>query len=541
MKMKIRFMPADKEIFVNKTDNLLNIANHAGVLIDASCGGTKKCGKCKVKILSGATAPLTETETSLLSLFEIENGYRLACCLDIDSDLEVYVPASHGGSTRKKRMTILPEGFVADTFECSSPCYGIAFDIGTTTVVGMLWSLANHTLVDTEARTNYQSVYGADVISRIQFCNQDDSNVTLLQQKIISCFNDILEDLLIRNQILPQQIHDVTIVGNTTMSHLVTGVHPRPLALAPFTPVFLEAPNLSAEELGLHVNPSANVYLLPNIAGHVGSDIVGMMLSTSIYKSSGSHIAIDIGTNGEIVAIKNGRLLTCSTAAGPAFEGACIYHGMRAASGAIEKVVITGGEVQIQTIDNSVPVGLCGSGLIDAVAALLDAGVIEPSGRMLPQDEALEEELPYSLCKRIITYNHLPAFVLTPSDQAEPVLLTQQDVREVQLAKGAILAGIQTLMKMLDMKEHEIDSILLAGAFGNYIDKSSALRMGLLPDISKEKIVSVGNAAGAGASMALLSSEQRDIASRIAKETEHVELSLNMDFQEFYMYAMTFE
>jgi uncharacterized 2Fe-2S/4Fe-4S cluster protein (DUF4445 family) len=391
--MKIQFMPAGKEIFTNKNENLLNIANQAGVLIDASCGGTKKCGKCKVKILNGVTAPLTEVEMSLLSPFEIENGYRLACCLDIDSDLEVYVPASHGGSTRKKRMTILPEGFVADTFECSSPCYGIAFDIGTTTVVGMLWYLANHTLVDTEARTNYQSIYGADVISRIQFCNQDDSNVTLLQQKVISCFNDILEDLLIRNQILPQQIHDVTIVGNTTMSHLVTGVHPRPLALAPFTPVFLEAPNLSAEELGLHVNPSANVYLLPNIAGHVGSDIVGMMLSTSIYKSSGSHIAIDIGTNGEIVAIKNGRLLTCSTAAGPAFEGACIHHGMRAASGAIEKVVITGGEVQIQTIDNSVPVGLCGSGLIDAVAALLDAGVIEPSGRMLPQDEALEEEL----------------------------------------------------------------------------------------------------------------------------------------------------
>ena len=539
--MKIRFMPLDKEVFAGANENLLHIANRSGISIDANCGGVKKCGKCKIKILNGNTDSLTETEKYLLSPFEIQNNYRLACCLNISSDLEVYVPAFHGDSTRKKNMTKLPETFTADTIKNSSPGYGIAFDIGTTTVVGMLWDFQNQSLVDTEARTNYQSSYGADVISRIEFCNQNGEHVSLLQQKIIHCFNDILEDILIRNQILPQQICDVTIVGNTTMSHLVLGVHPGPLAVAPFTPAFCEAKKLTACELGIQVNPSANVYLLPNIAGHVGSDIVGMMLATEIYKSEGAHIAIDIGTNGEIVAIKGGRMLTCSTAAGPAFEGACIHHGMRAASGAIEKVQIIQGNVQIQTIGNVPAVGLCGSGLIDAVSALLDIGIIEPSGRMLPQDEALEEELPYALCQRITTYQSHPAFILSDSLQPEPVLLTQQDVREVQLAKGALLAGMQTLMKILDIDEDDIDSIMVAGAFGNYIDKNSALRIGLFPQISADRIYSVGNAAGAGASMALLSTEQKEIASQISLETEHVELSLNKDFQEYYMYAMMFE
>lgn len=606
--MKIKFLPLGKEIHASAGDNLLQAAEKAGILIDASCAGIGKCGKCKVKIISDHNFPITTIEQNLLSPFELENHYRLACCFSIQSDLEVYIPNSHGGSTRKKRMTTLPKDFVPETTitsthrkvpkatmkyqlndldrianafdkssitlapgllpsvhsalenahgnvtaifrgnhllaleagDSSQHCYGVAFDIGTTTVVGMLWNLNTHTLVDVEARTNYQSIYGSDVISRIQFCNEDVSHTSLMQEKVIQCFNDILEDLFVRNHILPQHVYDVTIVGNTTMSHLVLGVHPKSMARTPFAPVFCDAQTLSARELGILVNPGATVFLLPNIAGHVGSDIVGMILSTRIYQYSGCHIAIDIGTNGEIVAIKDGKMITCSTAAGPAFEAASIYHGMRAASGAIESVQIENGQVYIKTIDDHSPIGLCGSGLIDAVAQLLEANIIETNGHMLTCKEAILAGIPSSLAKRIITTEAGLSFVLAYNESNEPIVLTQQDIREVQLAKGAILAGIQTLMKTLDISLEQIDSIMLAGAFGNYINKHSALRIGLFPQVSLDRIISVGNAAGAGASMALLSDTEKTIAIEAANATEHIELSMNMDFQEFYIYAMSF-
>lgn len=608
--MKIIFHPYTKEIHANAGDNLLQIADKAGILIDASCAGAGKCGKCKVKITSGTVSPLTDAESALLTNFEIEHHYRLACYVTVtNSDLEVTIPGVHGGSTRKKRMTILPKSFIPEkrissiyqkvpkatmkyqvndldrisqTFEVpnmtiipellplihsalesergnvtatfcgntliflepgehSDACYGIAFDIGTTTVVGMLWNLHTNTLVDVEARTNYQSVYGADVISRIQFCNEAPEHLTLMQDKVIQCFNDILEDIYVRNQILPNHVYDVTIVGNTTMSHIVYGVHPKSMARTPFAPVFCSAQAQNASNLGIHVNPNAGVYLLPNIAGHVGSDIVGMTLAVQMDSLKGSHIAIDIGTNGEVVAIKDGQMLTCSTAAGPAFEGATIYHGMRAASGAIEKVTISKNDVILQTIDDVPPIGICGSGLIDAIAQLLESGIIDPSGRMLTSEEALAAGISSDLTRRITDTKQGLAFILSYSDQGDNILLTQQDVREVQLAKGAILAGILTLMKTLHMTVHDIDSILLAGAFGNYIQKESALHISLLPQVDIHKIISVGNAAGAGSSMALLSDKERRHASEIAARTQHIELSMNMDFQEYYMSAMTFE
>ncbi len=538
--MKIKFLPLGKVIHANAGENLLNIAKQAGILIDASCGGIKKCGNCKVKIIGEQNYPLTKTEQKLLTPFEIENHYRLACCFSIQSDLEVYVPDLHDSSVRKKNMIKLPENFTSEKAPSTSRCYGVAFDIGTTTVVGMLWNLINHTIVDTEARTNYQTTHGADVISRIQFCMKNPSHTKLMQEKVIQCLNDILEDIYIRNHIQPKQVSEVTLVGNTTMSHLILGISPESLAFAPFTPVFCEAQMLSAKELGIWVNPGANVFLLPNIAGHVGSDIVGMLLSTRIYQYSGCHIAIDIGTNGEIVAIKDGKMVTCSTAAGPAFEGASIYHGMRAASGAIESVQIENGDVFIKTIDDMTPVGLCGSGLIDAVAQLLEARIIESNGRILTCKEAILAGVPSSLAKRIITTKAGLSFVLAHNESDEPIVLTQQDIREVQLAKGAILAGIKTLMKTLDITTESINSILLAGAFGNYINKQSALRIGLFPQVPIEKIISVGNAAGTGSSMALLSDTEKEIAIQLAKTTEHIELSMNMDFQEFYISAMSF-
>ena len=607
--MEIIFQPEGKKVHATSKDHLLKIAEQAGILIDASCAGAGKCGKCKVKVLSGSCNPLTDTELNLLSGHEIKSQYRLACCTYAHSDLEVMIPKTHGGSNRKKKLTKLPSDFcpenrifsscmkvpkatmkyqkndlerIQDTFkkpdmtlskgllneihpaldakrgqvtatfkdqlllsltagDQSDNCYGIAFDIGTTTVVGMLWNLHTNELVDVEAKTNYQSVYGSDVISRIQFCNTKPENLSIMQKKVINCLNDILEELCTRNQIDSKFIYDVTVVGNTTMSHLFLGVTPNSLARTPFAPVFCSAQNTQAKDLNLNVCPQANVYLLPNIAGHVGSDIVAMILSSGIYKMKGCHIAIDIGTNGEIVAMKDGQMVTCSTAAGPAFEGATIAQGMRAASGAIESVEITSDNVILGTIDHQPAIGICGSGLIDIVAELLRSKIIDGTGRMMTQEEALEMGLHKDLAARITGSAPNVSFRLTSSGAETTVSITQQDIREVQLAKGAILAGIQTLMKTLEIEKDQIDSIMIAGAFGNYIQKENALCMGLFPDIPLEKIISIGNAAGAGSSMALLSDKTRELASSIAINTEHIELSMNMDFQEFYIYAMNFK
>ena len=606
--MIVRFFPSMVETTAAPGENLLAVADRAGVLIDASCAGAGTCGKCKVRIDKGELPPLAAAELEHLSAQEVEEGYRLACCLNLASDVDVSVPGVHGNTTRKKKMTRLPDEFTPDiriraTYlkvpkatmdhqvndlariaqslslpkvypertllervhaaldgergkvtavtegerliditagDLSDQCYGIALDIGTTTVVGMLWDLHQGSLVDVEACTNYQSVYGADVISRIQFSMSAPGNVDVMQQKVIQCFNYILNELCARNEISPETIYDATIVGNTTMSHLVFGVDPRSMSRTPFAPVFCDAQDHLAMDLGIHINPRANVHLLPNIAGHVGSDIVGMMLAVGMDSLNGCHIAIDIGTNGEVVVVRDGKMLTCSTAAGPAFEGATIFQGMRAAPGAIEKVKITAEDVLLQTIDDEAPIGICGSGLIDAVAELLDAGLVDAKGRLLTIQEALDKGLSPAIADRIKGEGKDAYFVLASLEDADDMVLTQQDVREVQLAKGAILAGILTLMKELDIEPADLDSIKLAGAFGNYIDKKSALRIGLFPSVPLEKIISVGNAAGSGASMALLSSTERSHADAIARETIHVELSMNMTFQTYYMTSMNF-
>jgi uncharacterized 2Fe-2S/4Fe-4S cluster protein (DUF4445 family) len=263
-----------------------------------------------------------------------------------------------------------------------------------------------------------------------------------------------------------------------------------------------------------------------------------MMLAAEIDKLQGNHVAIDIGTNGEVVAVRDGRMVCCSTAAGPAFEGACIRSGMRAAAGAIERVDVADGDISIAVIDDAAPLGLCGSGLIDAIAALLECGALLPSGRLLTREEAAD--LPPALAARMVEDDGAPAFLLAESADGTPILLTQQDIREVQLAKGAILAGIQTLLQELGISEEDLDSVLLAGAFGNYIRRESALAIGLLPSVAAEKIVPIGNAAGAGASMALLSLHERQRAAELAATVRHVELSANEAFQEFYISAMQF-
>ena len=604
---EVVFYPDLKRVEVEPGTTLLDAASQAGVLIDASCNGAGTCGACKVQVAGAERVPLTENEIMHLTGMEREQGMRLACQLNVVDNLEVHLPATHGGSGRKKKMVNLPEGFQpgervsavaakvpkarldyqvndvdrvreaqgmpemkvapgavktlhqaletqggkaalvfgGDTLLGAhagkdTGIYGVAFDIGTTTVVGMLWNLETGELVDVESRTNYQSLYGADVISRISYSMASKAKLETMRSKVLQCCNEILDEMCDRSKIDRQRIYDAAFDGNTTMTHLALGVTARSMSRTPFAPVFCEGQNLPASMFGLNINPCANVYFLPIIAGHVGGDIVGMMIAADIDHISGSHVALDIGTNGEVVAVKDGKMVCCSTAAGPAFEGATISQGMRAAPGAIERVSIDAEGVHVGTIDDAPAVGICGSGLIDAVAALLDSGVVTPNGKMLSRREATNNGIPDAVAQCILSDGEELRFRLAAREDADDIALTQSDVREVQLAKGAILAGIQTLMKELDMSVEEVDSIMLAGAFGNYITKESALRIGLLPQVPVEKVAPIGNAAGVGCCMALLSAEERDHAEQAARATRHVELSHNMDFEEFYAMAMLF-
>lgn len=440
-------------------------------------------------------------------------------------------------------VTLNQELLTAEPVDTTDRCYGIAFDIGTTTVVGILWNLLTGDMVDVEGATNPQSIFGSDVISRIQYCiegaREGVNHTKVMQDKMVACMNEMIAHFCERNEIEANEIYDVTTVGNTTMSHLFLGINPASLAKVPFAPVFSGGVYYRCSDLGLHVNPHAKGYVLPNIAGHVGSDITAVMLATDLFHVPGNTIAIDIGTNGEILAAKDGEVKTCSTAAGPAFEGACIQCGMRAAKGAIEKVVITD-DVEISTIENADPIGICGSGLIDVTVQLLNTGLMEPNGNLITREEAETKHMPETLSSRLYGEGTDKGFLLVKNEKGHEIVITQKDMREVQLAKGAILGGILTLMKKLDFTVDEIDQIYIAGAFGNYIDKKNAITMGLLPSVSPDKVISIGNGAGVGASMALLSAEKRRDAEEKVKIIEHVELSQDMDFQEYYIQSMLF-
>ena len=538
------------DVSTEERPTLLEIAAAAGIAIEADCAGGGTCGKCRVRVLFGKAGEPDASERICLSDSEIADGWRLACRLYPTGDLSVEIPASFAGSDRKKRMVKLPDWFVLSSKyseekpgETVEP--GVAFDIGTTTVVGMLWDMKTGVLIDAVSRTNPQSIYGADVISRILFTMQEDENLRILQKMIADCLNDILAELVRDNPIRLADIKEAVIVGNTTMTHLFLGIDPASLARAPFAPGYHGPADRKADMTGLLMPPDANVHVLPNIAGHVGADIVGVLLATSLNWLNGTNMAIDIGTNGEILLARDGRTLTCSTAAGPAFEGASIRKGMRAERGAIEAVHIDeDGQVLLTVIDDATPVGICGSGLIDSVAVLLTAGLITETGKLLTKAEGEAKGLPKPLTDRLNKGPNGNEFILycgESADEAESenlVSLTQKDIREVQLGKGAILAGIMILLQELGITEEQLDHIYLAGAFGNYIDKESALAIGLLPQIDVERVISVGNAAGIGASMALLSKTERDRADRLAEEVEHIELSAHPDFQKTFLNAM---
>jgi uncharacterized 2Fe-2S/4Fe-4S cluster protein (DUF4445 family) len=423
--------------------------------------------------------------------------------------------------------------------DTSATLYAAAFDIGTTTVVGMLLDLRTGMEVAVAARTNPQVSFGDDVVSRIGFASIG-GGLGRLQGAIIECVNDITAELAQSAGIEKRAIYAATFCGNTTMNHLLLGIDPTYVAQAPYVAVVRGAVRVPAAALGIEISAAGEVLTLPNVAGFVGGDTVAVMLAADFAHDKRLRLAVDIGTNGEIVLGHAGRILTASAAAGPAFEGARIRQGMRAAAGAIESVRITDGKLTYETIGGQAAVGLCGTGLIDAVACLLSAGLVDETGRLMMAEDAGCADA--DLVGRLSSNESGPRFLVARQSEgaARDVYITQRDIRELQLAKAAIAAGIEILLKEFGVTWREIDEVLLAGAFGNYIRKESALAVGLLPPVPEGKINQIGNAAGTGAKLVALDRELLVEAEGLSVGARYVELAGRPDFQQIFAEQMLF-
>lgn len=424
--------------------------------------------------------------------------------------------------------------------DTTGDAYGCAIDIGTTTVVCSLHDLNTGNELGVASAFNPQRVYGADVLSRIDFSLQGD-NLEKLQKLIVNQINELISEVTLKAGISREKIYLLSVVGNTTMQHLFLGMIPRYIAVPPFVGILYAGLYFKAKELGIHVNTAAQVCLLPHVAGYVGADIVAGVLATGAYSDNKPSLLIDVGTNAEIVLAAQGSLYACSAAAGPAFEGANISCGMRAGTGAIDKVWIESGKLHYSVIGESSAQGLCGSGLIDVIAELLRIGLIDSTGRLLDREEAVQVVGP-ELSERLQENEDGMEFILTEKSGLPKVSLTQRDIRQVQLAKAAILAGIRILTKEMDIRIEEIDRINLAGSFGNVLNRKNARTVGLIPpNISLSKVAYAGNSAHVGAQMNLLNADTGEIAKKVRNKIKYIELSDRPDFTEEFTESMFFD
>ena len=415
--------------------------------------------------------------------------------------------------------------------------YGVAVDVGTTKLAAYLVDMDTGKTVAQTGAMNPQVSYGEDVISRIHYCNEHPGGRQVLQSRLVETLNQMVEEMCNQAGVSSAQIVEAVAAGNTAMHHLLVGLPVTQLGTSPYVPAVSGALEIEAGDIGLSLASGAKLYLPPNIAGYVGADHVAALLASLGEPSQwgldlspeSTVVLVDIGTNTEISLLRGEGIWSCSTASGPAFEGAHIQDGMRAAPGAIERVQINHGQVSVYTIGERPPVGICGSGILDTVACLLDAGAINPQGNLICPPDMLDE-------KR--------QFVLVPSQHTghgRKIALSRKDINEVQLAKGAIRTGIDLLLEAACLEPDQVDRFIVAGAFGTYLDLRSAVRVGMFPDLPLEKFHQVGNAAGAGARQMLISVHKRLAAAEIARRVEYIELTAHPKFTDSFTRAIMFE
>lgn len=487
----------EKRKFINaeKGDLLLPLLRRNNVELYSPCGGNGTCGKCKVLIKG--------------------EGSVTSCLYPIIKDIEVVLP-----DKREAAILVDQHAFTlqlplnpGESSNLSYYPHGVAIDIGTTTVVFYLVNLFTGGIIETKAVMNPQARYGGDVISRINYTALSPDGLATLQKEVIQVINFQLDHFTELLEISADDMVKIVIAGNNTMLHLLLGVNPLPIALAPFTPAFTGEQVRKGKQLGFRCNPEAEVKVLPSVSAYVGADIVAGLASIRPLKQYKRYLFMDIGTNGEMALVTPEKIWCCATAAGPAFEGASISCGMSAVEGAINSF-----NGKYSVIGDIPPQGLCGSGLIDVTAYLVNNQLVSPDG-------ILEKDF----------------VIVQGSDAQIEITLTQQDIREVQLAKSAIRAGVNILLNKASLTFEDIDVLYLAGGFGNYIDTDNAIAIGMLPVEMKNKIISLGNTSGTGALLSLKSVEYDDIISGILAKTVYIELSNEDDFTLDFVMNMGFD
>jgi uncharacterized 2Fe-2S/4Fe-4S cluster protein (DUF4445 family) len=420
--------------------------------------------------------------------------------------------------------------------------YGIAYDLGTTTVVATLLDLNTGTPVAVKSMLNKQQPFGADVISRISATMMDATALDRLrgfaQQTLAELSAEVCEEAVVD----PLNVYEVALAGNATMTQLALGIDPEPLGVAPFIMVSAAFPDVQASELGINVHPRAKAVIMPSLGAYVGGDIVAGALASGMDRDKRLRLFIDVGTNCEIILGDGDKILATAAPAGPAFEAASIKCGVRAASGAIETIKVVDGDLEIGTIDNTKAIGICGSGLVDACASLVQLGLLDNSGRFVTPEQA--EIAAPKVAHRLVEREGERVFVLTwggkEGDLNDCVFLTQRDVRELQFAKAAIATGWALLLEEFGVAESEIQQVLLAGSFGSYLSPASAVKIGLVPKLPVMRIVSAGNVAGEGAKMVLLSAQERNGAMALLESIDYIELSDRADFNDKFVERLSF-
>jgi len=575
--------------------SLFEAASWNGIAIDSTCGGHGTCKKCKVKIENPAIP--TGLDSRAFNAEELREGWRLACVqkavVDTAVDvpplttrpkaatvgvgrqvilrpavqkryIELVEPTLHDQRTDIERvrdeisdiepraglevLRLLPTVLRKSNFKVTAVLiddeiidiepgdttttrYAIAYDLGTTTVVATLLDLSTGTPVAVASMLNKQQPFGADVISRISATMMDPEALgrlrLLAQETLAELTREVCES------IDPLNVYEVALAGNATMTQLLLGIDPEPLGVAPFIMASAIFPDVAASELGIDIHPRAKAFLMPSLGAYVGGDIISGALASGMDRDKRLRLFIDVGTNCEIILGDGERILATAAPAGPAFEAASIKCGVRAAPGAIETVKIVDGEIVLGTIDEEPAMGICGSGLVDACAVLVDAGLLDLSGRFVTNEIAMQ--IAPTLAPRLIEREGERIFTLEGD-----IFLSQRDVRELQFAKAAIATGWALLLEEFGVEESDVQQVLLAGSFGSYLSPASAVRIGLVPKLPTLRIVSAGNVAGEGAKMALLSLQERKGALALLEEIDYVELSDRSDFNDKFVDRLAF-
>jgi len=595
---KIDFQPTGRRGECGPRTSLLSFAHELGLGVVGLCGGQGKCHTCRVKILSGKVTEATSLEQEIFSAKELRHGWRLACQTYPMGNCSVEVPPESVTTLQRTQVealevsiepeppvrsypVILPQPSLSDTrcdatrlleelnkqedLACETvdlevlrrssmkmrswnwACrglvrdqevialtsgtgrnLGIAVDLGTTKIAGYLLEMETGRTVAVKGIMNPQISYGEDIITRLNRSMKSPSEAVKFMNLAAQAINGLAEDLCAEGDVSKEEIMEAVVVGNTAMHHLFLGLPVRQLVLSPYVSALSKAVDIKARDLGVDLAPGSYIHLLPNIAGFVGSDHVAALLATGPFVNDGPVLVLDIGTNTEVTLIAEGKMTALSCASGPAFEGYEIKHGMRAGGGAIERVKITDQGVQYQTINNAPSVGICGSGILDAMAQLYLNGIIDQGGRM------------GNVHPRVQTIDNERQFVLIDAGEREgggPITITQRDIRQLQLAKAAIRAGIQILLETHGLTDEDIGRVIIAGAFGSYIDVESATGVGMLPALPNDRFHQVGNAAGMGARLALISTTQRAEAARLASKVHYLELGGMPQFAKTFVQA----